>query len=84
MYIASTAVVFAEIFKVCACIAVLFHGSNYRWSVFMGQLRDEILDKPWETLKLAVPSGLYTIQNNLLYVALSNLDAATYQVSELS
>ena len=50
----------------------------------MGQLRDEILDKPRETLKLAVPSGLYTIQNNLLYVALSNLDAATYQVSELS
>ena len=48
----------------------------------MGHLRDEILNKPWETLKLAVPSGLYTIQNNLLYVALSNLDAATYQVSK--
>lgn len=48
----------------------------------MGQLRDEILNKPWENLKLAVPSGLYTIQNNLLYVALSNLDAATYQVSK--
>lgn len=82
MYIASTAVVFAEIFKILACVLITFHRSQYRWSVFVRSLREEIFDKPWETLKLAVPSGLYTVQNNLLYVALSNLDAATYQVSE--
>ncbi len=40
----------------------------------------EVVGKPLETAKLLIPSGLYTIQNNLLFVALTNLDAATYQV----
>ena len=39
------------------------------------------MQKPTETLKLLIPSGLYTLQNNLLFIALSNLDAATYQVT---
>ena len=42
---------------------------------------NEIVYKPRETAKLIIPSGLYAMQNNLLYLALSNLDAATYQVS---
>ena len=40
----------------------------------------EIVYNPRETAKLIIPSGLYAVQNNLLYLALSNLDAATYQV----
>ncbi|BGP25457.1 UDP-galactose transporter [Rhodotorula toruloides] len=34
-----------------------------------------------EVVKLAVPAMLYALQNTLLYVALSNLDAATYQTT---
>ncbi|QIW99411.1 hypothetical protein AMS68_004929 [Peltaster fructicola] len=33
-----------------------------------------------DSWKLAIPAMLYTLQNSLQYVAVSNLDAATYQV----
>jgi len=35
---------------------------------------------PLQVVKIAVPSLLYTIQNNLLYYALSHLDTPTYMV----
>lgn len=34
-----------------------------------------------DTLKVAVPAFIYVIQNNLLYIAVENLPAATFQVS---
>lgn len=61
---------------------MLFYLSDYSMRALNSILRQEILNKPIETLKLAIPSGIYTLQNNLLYLALSNLDAATYQVPE--
>ena len=51
------------------------------FSRLIQKLYDEIYNKPYETTKLAIPSGLYAIQNNLLFIALSHLNAATYQVS---
>jgi solute carrier family 35 (UDP-sugar transporter), member A1/2/3 len=34
-----------------------------------------------DTLKLAIPAMAYTIQTFLLYVAIENLDAATFMVT---
>lgn len=54
--------------------------SDYSFKRFSSHLNEEIVQKPMETLKVSVPAILYTIQNNLLFLALSYLDAATYQV----
>uniref|UniRef100_A0A3Q0SBQ1 Solute carrier family 35 member A3a n=1 Tax=Amphilophus citrinellus TaxID=61819 RepID=A0A3Q0SBQ1_AMPCI len=78
-YLASSAVVVAEVMKILTCVLLVFKEHNYSMRALNSVLRQEIIHKPIETLKLAIPSGIYTLQNNLLYVALSNLDAATYQ-----
>ena len=80
-YIASTAVFLMEVMKFVICNIVLFVGSGSTIDGFSNVWKNNIKDEPLEVLKLCVPSLLYTVQNNLLYVALTNLDATTYQVT---
>ena len=57
-------------------------GSSFahRWVVMKAQLVQQNFAQPLDTVKLAVPALLYTIQNNLIYVALAHLEATTFQV----
>ncbi|XP_019114549.1 solute carrier family 35 member A3b isoform X2 [Larimichthys crocea] len=80
-YLASTAVVSAEVLKIFACSLLVLMENNFSVRAMNQLLKEEIVKRPAETMKLAIPAGIYTLQNNLLYVALSNLDAATYQVT---
>lgn len=80
-YLSSTAVALAEITKFVTCFFLVLNGNHWQLGMTLRELKVEIIDKYVETLKVCVPSFLYTVQNNLLYLALSNLDAATYQVS---
>ena len=41
----------------------------------------DVLCQPAATARLAVPALLYTIQNNVLFVAVSHLEAAVFQVT---
>lgn len=48
---------------------------------FKASLSENVLGSPKELVKLSVPSLVYAVQNNMAFLALSNLDAAVYQVS---
>ena len=80
-YITTTAVAMAEAFKLVVCLFFVLYENEGSISSTAQLLKSEIVDNYYGTLKVSVPSLLYTLQNNLLYVAVSNLDAATFQVS---
>ncbi|GFN76210.1 UDP-galactose transporter [Plakobranchus ocellatus] len=80
MFVATSAVIMSELFKFIICLVIIFvqEGSLRAW---VNLLYDDIIMEPLDCLKVSVPSLIYVLQNNLLYVAVSNLDAATYQVT---
>ncbi|XP_033218280.1 UDP-galactose translocator-like [Belonocnema kinseyi] len=79
MFLSSTAVVMSEVVKLLTCLCLVFIEEG-NFPKFIHTLNTTIIKQPLDTLKVCVPSLVYIIQNNLLYVSASNLDAATYQV----
>ena len=80
LYASSTAVVVMEVVKLVTCLIVIAKDHPRGVVGLVTSLREEVFRQPIEMIKLSVPSLLYTVQNNLLYFALSHLDAATFQV----
>ena len=80
-YIPTTVVFFTEVLKYILCIFLLLRQSSYSLTTMFKEFKQEILHRPRDTLVSAIPASLYTLQNNLLILALTNLDAATYQVT---
>lgn len=56
---------------------VLQEGSVKGW---LQHLNENILKNPLDCIKVSVPSLVYTLQNNLIFIGVSNLDAAVFQV----
>jgi solute carrier family 35 (UDP-sugar transporter), member A1/2/3 len=77
LYLSSTAVFVMEVMKLVICLLVVAYQTG---STFFEEIYHHTVGSPAEIAKLGIPSILYTVQNNLLYLALTNLDAATYQV----
>ncbi|UJR22806.1 hypothetical protein I4U23_025836 [Adineta vaga] len=80
-YLSSTAIVTAEAIKGLLSVLLVWWENGCSINRFFRVVHDEIYSKPYETSKLAIPSGIYAVQNNLLFIALSYLNAATYQVT---
>ncbi|CAG2196531.1 SLC35A1_2_3 [Mytilus edulis] len=80
MFIASTAVIQCEAFKMMASFAIiLYQEKSVPKSV--RHLVKNIIDQPVDCIRMSIPAVIYVFQNNLFYVAVSNLDAATCQVT---
>ncbi|KAL8427589.1 hypothetical protein Efla_005764 [Eimeria flavescens] len=80
-YLTTTAVVCAEVVKLSVAIPLVCYEQNMSLSRTAAVLRHDVLGSPKEVAKLGIPGLLYSLQNNLIFVALSNLSGAMYQVT---
>lgn len=84
-YITSTAVFLNELLKFAACLTIALYDTARNSSPALpatslfGNLMSAVFTG--DSWKLAIPACLYVLQSSLQYVAISNLDTATYQVT---
>ncbi|XP_012935517.1 UDP-N-acetylglucosamine transporter [Aplysia californica] len=76
-YLSTTAVLTAEMVKVLVCLVLVAVTSRNR--SFLSQLSSALHHR--DLLKSCLPALLYTVQNNLQFVAVTYIDAATFQVT---
>lgn len=75
-YRTSVAVLCGECLKVFVATIAVFWTENDP----VGFIYNELVTNWRTTVKVGIPALIYTIQNNLLYFALTELDATVYQV----
>lgn len=84
-YFASTAVFLSEVVKLSVSLTMALYeisctipSSSPATALFSELMGAVFTGDSW---KLAIPAMLYTLQNSLQYIGVSNLDAATFQVT---
>lgn len=84
-YLPSTAVFLTELFKLAASLTISLYEvatnvprSTPATSLFGALIHAVFSGDSW---KMAIPACLWTLANSLQYVGISNLDAATFQVT---
>ncbi|CAH1274280.1 SLC35A1 [Branchiostoma lanceolatum] len=80
-YYSTTTVFVTECAKMFFTLCILLKEHKGSIRKVSQELKGNIVGKPMEMLKMSVPSIVYAIQNNMTFIGLSNLDAATYQVT---
>ncbi|XP_040581254.1 UDP-N-acetylglucosamine transporter [Lepeophtheirus salmonis] len=80
-YSSTLAVFYSEIVKTIILLLLFYKQNTLSFKLTWAAIKNEIIFNPKETIKLIVPGVLYSIQNNIIFIALSNLDAATFQIT---
>jgi len=78
-YNSSVAVLVTEIMKVPFTTVLLIYEKGWSVKDAFRQMHADIVLQPKDTLKISVPALLYTVQNNALFIAVENLEAAVFQ-----
>lgn len=79
-YLPTTIVLFTELVKLAVSFLLVVHQEGGIRPA-CSAVRRRLSGSPSETLKVCVPSLLYTVQNNLMFVSLARLSAAVQQVT---
>ena len=84
-YLPSTAVFLVELLRLAVCFTIALYEMSQSMprSMSISSLFDSLAGAIFsgDSWKIAMPAGLYTLANSLQYVAISNLDAATFHVT---
>lgn len=78
LYVVNHLILITEVGKLLLSCAFEYHTTNGQ---LVQSIQQNIIQKPYDALKIMVPALLYLVQNSLLYVALSNLTAPLFQVT---
>lgn len=84
MFISSTAVLMSEAVKLVTCVGLIFimeERCNFR--SFLENIRDNLCTDWRDNLLIGVPGVVYAVQNNLIFIAVSHLNASVFQVNRL-
>uniref|UniRef100_A0A914LLY1 Uncharacterized protein n=1 Tax=Meloidogyne incognita TaxID=6306 RepID=A0A914LLY1_MELIC len=78
-FITTVNVFFMDLIKLSACSILLCFKAKSIFR-FLNDCKNAIFGDTIETAKVCAPSLIYNLQNNLYYVALSNLESTTFCV----
>jgi UDP-sugar transporter A1/2/3 len=81
-FINSTLIWICEVQKAILSL-ILIIGEERSLIGGLKSIYNKILLEPKDTIKMAIPALIYTVQSNLNLKAISNLDAATFMVNNL-
>mmetsp|Transcript_39083 Transcript_39083/g.78163 ORF Transcript_39083/g.78163 Transcript_39083/m.78163 type:complete len:401 (-) Transcript_39083:40-1242(-) len=80
MYLTVVVVLIVELVKFALCLALLAFEKPQSMREYFSRLHRGLWVERSETLKLGIPAVCYAVQNNLVFIAVSNLSAAAAQV----